>query len=145
MEKSKEASVEKCRDGKEGQKSASANAKSYKGLLKSLARMRQQPNRHEELASKTSQWTWTNKQCREWITAVSVWYLGYDEVDGEKAAAKFQGFGPSLFATTIRNWEMIFGNKHKAHSVCMLIYNLQREKGAVPRSIGVHDPWKEVQ
>lgn len=112
-------------------------------LLKSLVKKDKNP--WQVLATKTPQWTWTNTQCREWLTAIGVWYLGYDEDKAKGVAERFVGFGPTLFAKTIQCWEVIFIHKLEANAVCTMIYNLQKEKGAVPKGIGRYDPWKPVK
>lgn len=90
----------------------------------------------EKLASETPQFRWTNTQCRAWIQAVAIWYLGYDEKLARTAANLFNGFGPTLFAYDVPNWEGLFNeNNDEANSVHSLVFSLRNEEGALPKDM----------
>lgn len=119
-------------------------SRSSKSLFGFLKFKKQAPNPNKELASKTPQWRWTNTQCRDWIKAVCIWYLGYDEEDAQKVSSKFKGFGDTLYGNTHRVWKHYFKDQPSdAHAICSLIYNLQKAKRPLPRTHGGYSPWKE--
>ncbi|CZR69815.1 uncharacterized protein PAC_19715 [Phialocephala subalpina] len=122
------------------------STKQSKSLFGFLRRNKTAPDPNQKLASKTPKWTWTNAQCREWLKAVCVWYLDYNEADAEKISKRFRGFGPSIYSTSLTGWETVLkGQKTDAYAVCTLVYNLQKSKRPLPRSNGGYNPWKDAK
>jgi hypothetical protein len=85
---------------------------------------------HRVKASDVPQWCWSNKQCREWLTAVLIEYGSLEKQEAELRALKFEGFGPSLFGTTLERWNAHFGSL--GHSIYCLIFEKRKAEGAVP-------------
>lgn len=81
-------------------------------------------------ASDIPQWRWTNKQCREWITAVFIEYGSLERKDAETRAEKFEGFGPTLCARDSDFWQKQYGPL--GHSIHCLITENYWKEGAVP-------------
>lgn len=78
------------------------------------------------------QWLWSQAECQEWITAIHVTYLNYEPKKARAKAAKFEGFGPTLFGNTLSIWRSVLGSDADGHAIFSLIFSLRDELGAMP-------------
>jgi hypothetical protein len=86
----------------------------------------------------TPQWSWSNIQCREWLTAVLVEYCNRDPAVARELADNMfadGGFGPRLYTTKLVTWEGYVG-KRDAEGIHGLL-SLRKEEGAVPASVKI--------
>ncbi|TVY41201.1 hypothetical protein LOCC1_G006936 [Lachnellula occidentalis] len=70
-------------------------------------------------ATDLPQWRWSNKECRQWITAVLVEYGSIGREKAGTQARKFEGFGPTIYAIPLETWMDWFG--HNGHSIYTLL------------------------
>lgn len=60
-------------------------------------------------AASIPQWTWDNKECRDWLTAVFI-QRGIDVKTAKKLATKAMPpglFGPSLYLRDVKDWRKV--------------------------------------
>jgi len=97
-------------------------------------------NRQRIEASDVPQWRWSNAQCREWLIAVLVTYLNYNNTDAFDLAENLHGFGPNLYLRSVESWIKILGDD-EGRGVYSILFEVRRQKGAVPKGMRMRH-WK---
>jgi len=104
----------------------------YESVMPPTSRDKSRTNKSYNIrATDTPQWLWNEEQCRLWLTAVLVEYGCKERDIAEGMAAKFEGFGPSMYLRTRDGWCKLFGNYGGA--IYSLLLGKRHHKGAVPK------------
>ncbi|KAL2065841.1 hypothetical protein VTL71DRAFT_3511 [Oculimacula yallundae] len=92
--------------------------------------------RTQILASSTPQWTWTTAQCREWLEAVLVHYMGFYSGAAVDKALEMEGFGPNIYLRSKGEWIELLGEENGKGVYAMLLA-VRDQEGAVPEGVMV--------
>ncbi|KAE9375208.1 hypothetical protein N431DRAFT_453874 [Stipitochalara longipes BDJ] len=84
----------------------------------------------KNLASQAPQWLWSTYECRQWLKAVCIVYFNLTLKEAEVAAAKFDGYGPTLFMKKEAKWTYMLGQNGRGLYAMILGYRWA--KGAFP-------------
>jgi hypothetical protein len=87
-------------------------------------------------ARKTPQWTWSNAQCREWLTAVMIDCFGSSTDEAAEVAKGWKGFGPNIYLMTCGSWKELLGEQRGVGLYTILLC-VREKKGACPRNINL--------
>jgi hypothetical protein len=85
------------------------------------------PENLKRITSKVPRWTWSTKECRDWLRAVCVVYFNFSLQEAEASAMKFEGFGATLYMKSGDSWVRLLGENGRG--LYGLLFGLRGKTG----------------
>lgn len=86
-------------------------------------------------ATSIPRWDWTNTECRAWITAFCITFLGKSLEHAEELAQRYTGCGTMIYTTEAEYWHGCLEGLHEGTSIYNYLQHVVNDPESVPDGV----------